>query len=303
MRLEHIVALTASLGLASGDQVLGAKCGIKGNRILPAYYSTQQASFSVPAQCGALCLSQALCQSYAVENGNCRLYLLPVNKVLTKAMAGTNTFYDRGCATSSDMCQVNGSRSPRNQAFFSSAAVADNSFKACSTHCQNTIGCKAFSIELATGGKCRLYKNALVKDFNPDSNNVNIYWDINCPRSVADSGPSLGSYTPTVVVPSIATDPPAAVTFTENTAPTDVISTDSPDYTPSGPQVTPDDDDVFISTYTYEEYQLPTVVAQGSPPITTGLSQPTAIPTAPCMVQAGSQAQFVCRPMIPLEIP
>jgi hypothetical protein len=36
------------------------------------------------------------------------------------------------------------------------------------------------------------------------------------------------------------------------------------------------------------------VKAMGSAPITTGIPQPTAIPTAPCMVQAGAQAQFVC---------
>ncbi|KAI1135037.1 hypothetical protein F5Y05DRAFT_406192 [Hypoxylon sp. FL0543] len=296
MRLQPVLALAASFGVASSSEVLderGANCGIKGGRILSAYLSTQQASFTVPAQCGALCVSQPLCQSYAVENGYCRLYLLPVNKVLTKALGGTNTFYDKACATSTDMCQVNGFRSLRNQAFFSSAALSDNSFKGCSAHCQNTIGCKAFSIELATGGKCRLYKNALVKDFTPDPKNTNIYWDVNCPRSVAaDSGPTLAPYTPTIAVPSIPSDAPAAVTFPSPTAPIDVLVTDSPEYVPTGPQVTPDDDDEFISTYTYTEYELPTVIAEGSPPVTTGIAQPTDIPTAPCMVQAGPQAQF-----------
>jgi hypothetical protein len=82
MRFHSFLALTASLGFVSADPVIledrAAQCGIKGNRILPAYFQTSQASFSVPAQCGALCKSQALCQSYALENGFCRLYLLPV---------------------------------------------------------------------------------------------------------------------------------------------------------------------------------------------------------------------------------
>lgn len=83
MRLHHVLALIASLGFAAADDVdvldkRAAKCAIKGGRILPAYFATQQASFTVPAQCGALCKSQLLCQSYAVEKGYCRLYLLPV---------------------------------------------------------------------------------------------------------------------------------------------------------------------------------------------------------------------------------
>ncbi|KAI2602387.1 hypothetical protein GGR54DRAFT_504900 [Hypoxylon sp. NC1633] len=294
MRPHLFLALTASsLGLASGSEILderATKCAITGNRILPAYFVTQQASFTVPAQCGALCASQLLCQSYAVENGNCRLYLLPVNKLLTKALPGNNTFYDRACATSTDMCQVNGFRSLLTPAISSSSKILDNSFNACSALCKKTSGCKSYSIELATGGKCRLYNKALVKDFTPDPNNLNLYWDINCPRAVASSaGGSLAPYTPSTTVPSISTEP--AVTFAEPTVPTP-LTTDSPPYTPSGPQVTPDDDDEFISTYTYEQFELPTVIAEGSPPVTTGIGQPTDIPAAPCMVTPGSQAQF-----------
>lgn len=71
------------------------------------------------------------------------------------------------------------------------------------------------------------------------------------------------------------------------------LSTDSPPYVPSSPQIPPADDDDFIASYSYEEYKLPDVVAAGSPPITTGISQPTDIPTAPCMVSPGAQAPFV----------
>ncbi|KAI4861962.1 hypothetical protein F4820DRAFT_460540 [Hypoxylon rubiginosum] len=288
---------TPSFSLASAaDDVdvldkRAAKCGIKGNRILSAYFSTDQASFTVPAQCGALCKSKVLCQSYAVESGHCRLYLLPVNTLLAKILSGSNTYYDKACATSTDMCQVNGFRSLLNQPFSSSAKLTDNNFKGCSALCKATSGCNSFSIELVTGGKCRLYKNALVKDFTPDPKNLNLYWDIKCPRDVvADPGGSLGTYTATTSVPSLTTE--AAVTFTPATEPASVLTTNDPAYTPSGPQVTPDDDDEFISTYTYEEFALPTVVAAGSPPVTTGISQPTNIPTAPCMVQPGASAPF-----------
>ncbi|KAI1774641.1 hypothetical protein F4818DRAFT_442134 [Hypoxylon cercidicola] len=296
MRLHHLLALVASLGLASADDVdaldkRAAKCAIKGNRILPAYFGTEQASFTVPDQCGALCKSQLLCQSYAVEDGHCRLYLLPVNTLLAKVLPGNNTFYDKACSTSTDICQVNGFKSLFNLAFTSSAKLTDNNFKGCSALCKATSGCSSFSIELATGGKCRLYKNALVKDFTPDPNNLNIYWDVNCPRAVAaDSEATLGTFTATTSVPSLTTE--VAMEFTPYTEPAAMLTTNSPPYVPTGPQVTPDDDDEFISTYTYEEFALPTVIASGSAPITTGILQPTAIPTAPCMVQPGADAPF-----------
>lgn len=105
-------------------------------------------------------------------------------------------------------------------------------------------------------------------------------------------GPSLGTFTPTTAVPTIATE--AAVTFPPATTPT-MLSVDSPPYTPTAPQVSLDDDDEFMSTYTFVEFPLPTVIAEGVPPITTGIAQPTAIPTAPCLVQPG--AQFVRRRM------
>ncbi|KAI2629159.1 hypothetical protein GGS26DRAFT_591828 [Hypomontagnella submonticulosa] len=293
MRLNTFLALAASLCLASGqedalDKRAPKSCGIKGNRILQSYFSTSQPSYAVPAQCGALCASKPLCQSYAVEEGTCRLYLLPVNKILTNSMGGNNVFYDKACSTSNDMCQVIGFRltSP---AIFTSGALADNNFKGCSQLCKNTISCRSFSIELATGGKCRLYNKALTKDFTPDMKSLNIYWDINCPRDVGEEGPTLGSSASTTAVPTLTTE--EAATFPPPETPTPLV-TDSPPYIPSGPQVEPDDDDIFISTYTYEQFELPTVVAAGSPPVTTGIAQPTAIPTAPCMVQPGPQAQF-----------
>ncbi|KAF2112387.1 hypothetical protein BDV96DRAFT_602304 [Lophiotrema nucula] len=293
MRLLSWVALTASLGFVFADNVVlderATQCGIKGGRILSSYFQTQQASFTVTAQCGALCKSQALCQSYAVENGYCRLYLLPINTLITKVISGNNTFYDKACATSTDMCQVNGFRGLLNQAFSTSTKLTDNSFGGCSALCKKTAGCKAFSIELVTGGTCRLYKNALTKDFTPDPKNLNIYWDIGCQRSVANNGPSLNAYTPSTTVPNIGTH--AALSFAPAENPTR-LSTDSPPYTPTSGPTSLDDDEQFMSTYTFEEFPLATVNATGDPPNTSGLAQPTAIPTAPCMVQPGSQAQF-----------
>lgn len=111
----------------------------------------------------------------------------PRISLVTKNLPGNNTFYDKKCATGTDVCQVNGDRSLLNRAFSTSTKLTDNSFKGCSELCKKTSGCQAFSIELATGGACRLYKNALVKDFTPNPKNTNIFWDVNCPRAVVNS--------------------------------------------------------------------------------------------------------------------
>lgn len=85
------------------------------------------------------------------------------------------------------MCQVNGFRSFRSPAFSTSTKLTDNTFTGCSTLCKKRSGCKTFSIQIGNGGSCRLCRAALVNDFTPDSNNLNIYWDVNCQRAVANS--------------------------------------------------------------------------------------------------------------------
>lgn len=85
---------------------------------------------------------------------------------------------------------------------------------------------------------------------------------------------------------------PTATSFAATQSPTIVMS-DSPAYTPAGPQIPFEDDRPFIATYTYTEYQV-TVNATGSLPITTGIAQPTSVPalSAPCMITPGAQAPF-----------
>jgi hypothetical protein len=99
---------------------------------------------------------------------------------------GNNTFYDKECTTNTDMCQVNGFRTPSNQAFSSSTKLTDNNYKGCSALCKATAGCQAFSLGVETGGACRLYKNPLVQDFTPDPDNTDLYWDVKCQRDVAE---------------------------------------------------------------------------------------------------------------------
>lgn len=78
-------ALIASAGLVLCDKAVWdldqaprrPLCAVQGDRFLRPFLITSQGSFSVPAQCGALCKSQRLCQSYSIEAGYCRLYALP----------------------------------------------------------------------------------------------------------------------------------------------------------------------------------------------------------------------------------
>lgn len=79
-------------------------------------------------------------------------------------------------------------------------------------------------------------------------------------------------------------------TFPAYTPPS-IVSSDSPPYTPTGPQPTPANDWDFVQTYTYTQYDLPTMVDAGRPPVTTGieLEMPSA---APCLMEAGSDSPF-----------
>lgn len=80
------------------------------------------------------------------------------------------------------------------------------------------------------------------------------------------------------------------VSFADYTPPS-IVKSDSPPYTPTGPRPTPTDDNEFISTYTYTQYPLPTMVDIGRPPVTTGigLSMPSDLP---CLLSAGSDHPF-----------
>lgn len=77
-----------------------------------------------------------------------------------------------------------------------------------------------------------------------------------------------------------------------------IVKTNSPNYVHQGVRVTPDDDNLFMETYTWSQFQL-TLAATGSPPLTTGVPKPsgTDLPELPCMVTPGPASPFVsCSP-------
>lgn len=73
-----------------------------------------------------------------------------------------------------------------------------------------------------------------------------------------------------------------------------IVKTNSPNYVHQGVRVTPDDDNLFMETYTWSQFQL-TLAATGSPPLTTGVPKPsgTDLPELPCMVTPGPASPFV----------
>lgn len=205
------------------------------------------------------------------------------------------------------ICQAKGSRP--GPAFRSSTRLADNSFVGCRDLCVADSQCNSFSIEIKSGGACSLYDSLLYLDFQEADTGATIFFDSDCPEPVVEVGAlimtipvstQLTSFQgPTIVLEapsgSMPTDsvPSGAgpvASFPAYTPPS-VVSSDSPPYTPSGPRPTPSDDWDFVQTYTWTEYQLPTMVDVGRPPVTTGiaLSKPSEMP---CLLSAGAANPF-----------
>ncbi|KAK3306262.1 uncharacterized protein B0T15DRAFT_500976 [Chaetomium strumarium] len=188
------------------------------------------------------------------------------------------------------ICQATGSRN--GPALRSSTKMADNTFAACRSLCVADPLCKSFSIEIKTGGTCSLYDSLLYLDFEDANSGATIFFDADCPEPVVE-GPKVvlaapaGGSAPIDSVPSSA-GPVAS--FPEYTPPS-VVSSDSPPYTPTAPQSKPTDDNEFIETYTYTEYQLPTMVDIGRPPVTTGIGL-TLPSDMPCLLSAGEDHPF-----------
>ena len=85
------------------------------------------------------------------------------------------------------MCQVRGYVAVDNAPFVVSSRVDNNTFANCGNFCRSTAGCRSFSIEIATGGKCRLYKKPLSDGFTSDLGNTNLFWDVLCPDQMQDA--------------------------------------------------------------------------------------------------------------------
>lgn len=173
-------------------------CAVKGARVAPTIFGSTQISLTVPAQCGALCRSSSLCKSYAVDSTTCYLYLLAVTKYVKPTATGTVTYYDVGCATSTDLCWISGKPKSGVTAMKSSTYFKDNSWTGCSALCKSTSGCKSYT--LGTGA-CMLYSNTVAKNIAVDSKNPQSFWDVNCQLSAANL---VSQVNPSVCIPAMS---------------------------------------------------------------------------------------------------
>ncbi|KAK2616707.1 hypothetical protein QQS21_000319 [Conoideocrella luteorostrata] len=281
--LLHRASAEDTTALNPEARAAAPRCAVAGNRIVPPYWVTRQSSLSDAAQCGAVCKSSLLCQSYSVNKDGCSLYLLPLYDSIRQG-SNPSTFYDRACATKTDLCNVNGLSTTR--PIVDSAVFLDNSWSGCNRLCKKNSACKSFSLG---SGTCRLYGRPSYQNVAIDQRSNLAFWDITCALAIS-TYPAF--VTPTSPVPVIK-QTEAAVTPTVPPAYTPLV-TDSPPFVATGPAPAHGgfaNDDDFTDSYTYTEYELPTVTVLGSNPITTGIPQPAFSP-APCMMSTGPQAQF-----------
>lgn len=109
------------------------------------------------------------------------------------------------------------------------------------------------------------------------------FYDVGCTISTSSPAPA-GTLTAS---PTTASDTSAS---TPDTTPgPDPVQGDSPPLTDTvDPAAFPTDDPNFTNTYTYTQYDLPTVSVMGSAPNTAGLPPPSDVPAPPCMIDATS---------------
>ncbi|KAK4444890.1 hypothetical protein QBC34DRAFT_442107 [Podospora aff. communis PSN243] len=168
-----------------------------------------------------------------------------------------------------------------------------NTFSGCQKLCKLEAYCSSFSFQLKPGGLCRLYSRSLIPGYGglvPRETSNTFHYEVNCLGPQIE-GPKLVPYKGETPVPLPSGRKPA-VTFEPFVPPT-IKPVDSPPFVSDGPQSKPEDDDDFMSTYTYTEHPL-TLSQKGTPPLTTGVPLPsgTELPVLPCLVNPGSHSPF-----------
>lgn len=178
----------------------------------------------------------------------------------------------------SDICGAPGQR----KAIPSSISIfkAERSASGCKAFCKRSSGCKSFAIG---GNICWLFRSAAGLNFSYTKNSQYTFYDIGCTISSpvsSTTGPSAGA--------STATSGTSAVAPATTPGP-DPVPGDSPSVTDAvDPAAFPTDDPEFTNTYTYTQYDLPTVSIMGTAPNTVGVPPPSDVPAPPCMLDATS---------------
>ncbi|KAK4239312.1 apple-like protein [Achaetomium macrosporum] len=267
MRFHHVLALTASVAVASAG-----KCKPR---------SSTSTLSSVVSESSTVSETITVSETAPSETA------ISTSSFTTTSIETTPT--PTLPAEPRQICQAKGSRN--GAALRSSTKIADNTFAACRDLCLAEPLCKSFSIEIKTGGACSLYDSLLYLDFQEANSGATIYFDADCSEPLVE-GPKIVLVAPSGSVPidSVPSSAGPVASFPEYTPPS-IVSSDSPPYTPTGPQSKPTDDNEFIATYSYTEYPLPTMVDIGRPPVTTGIGL-TLPSDMPCLLSAGADHPF-----------
>ncbi|KAK0745839.1 heterokaryon incompatibility protein-domain-containing protein [Schizothecium vesticola] len=191
-------------------------------------------------------------------------------------LAGTST-HSTDIPRPSQICKAKGTRT--SPPIKTSKKLTDFTFKGYKALYAAEPACKSFSIRFETGGVYSLFDKPVHADFKFRGGQENIlFFNANYDEPVIN-GPTLTLYSGDPgVLPTAAGSP---VSFVPWVTPS-IVKTDSPSYVHQGPRITPDDDNLFMETYTWSQFQL-TLAATGSPPLTTGVPKPsgTELPELP----------------------
>lgn len=193
-------------------------------------------------------------------------------------LLGTLATAASGLEERADICGAPGNRKaiPASVSVFKS----ERSSTGCQAFCKRNKGCKSFAVG---NNLCWLFRSTASTNFSYSKTSAYTFFDIGCtitnptPTSNGASGTSVSSTTG-----SSATAPATIPTA-------DPVPGDSPQITDTpDPAAFPTDDPEFTNTYTYTQYDLPTVSIMGTAPNTVGLPPPSDVPAPPCMIDASS---------------
>ncbi|KAG5984143.1 hypothetical protein E4U55_005856 [Claviceps digitariae] len=288
--LRLLFLLLAGAALLKADDWMPERppqCGIRGHRIRPSYAVYNQTALLSPAQCGALCNASSQCRSISLSARHCRLYAHADGVV---QFFKFRTYYDKVCNPNRRVCGIRGRpKFPMLKEW--GPSVTDNSWSGCRRRCQDDVRCQSFSIGLA--GRCRLYRQTIPQNNDLLKPELETFWDLGC-EYVIEGFP--GFHRPIYRdrgLDAEATETPQPVTRT--LAEYVPYMTDSPPYVATkavAPHAGYANEEEFIKSHTYTQYNLPPLAAEGTMAIApTAAPKPTWAPGG-CMISTGPWANF-----------
>ncbi|KAG6240419.1 hypothetical protein E4U25_007983 [Claviceps purpurea] len=263
-------------------------CDYPGARLRPSYASFNQSGLLSANQCGALCLAAVKCTSFSLSMRTCHLYhhsdpIFPIIRVYN--------FYDKACNTNRHLCNIRGA--PRSAVLAEyGPSVKDASWSGCWHRCHDNIGCESFSIGLK--GTCRLWRQKVADNLLLTAPEEESHWDAGCTFVINDY-PAFRK--PLFYDKGPDPEPTEEVRRIEATTAAEYVPmmTDSPPYVATRRVRLHDgyaNEEEFIKSHTYSQYELPSLVDEGHGPIPeTAAPSPTSKP-GPCLPVTGPMATF-----------